>query len=50
MQSFTFHIPTEIIFGKSEEEKAGSLLKKYGGTKIFVVYGGGSVVKSGLLD
>jgi len=50
MQSFVFHAPTEIIFGKGEEEKAGELIKKYGGTRVFVVYGGGSVVKSGLLD
>ena len=50
MQSFTFHSPTEIIFGKGEETNTGTLAKKYGGNKIFVVYGGGSVVKSGLLD
>ena len=50
MLSFAFHTPTEIIFGKNEEEKTGQLVKKYGGTKIFVVYGGGSVVKSGLLN
>ena len=50
MQSFVFHAPTEIVFGKGEEVKAGSLIKKYGGKKVFVVYGGGSVVKSGLLD
>jgi len=49
MQSFAFHSPTEIIFGKNEEEKTGTLVKKYGGTKVFIVYGGGSVVKSGLL-
>ena len=49
MQSFVFHTPTEIIFGKNSEEKTAQLVKKYGGTKIFIVYGGGSVVKSGLL-
>ena len=49
MQSFTFHSPTEIAFGKNEEAKTGQLVKKYGGTKVFVVYGGGSAVKSGLL-
>ena len=49
MKSFMFHTPTEIIFGKGEEEKTGQLVRKYGGTKVFVVYGGGSVVKSGLL-
>ena len=49
MLSFVFHAPTEIIFGKNEEEKTGLLVKKYGGTKVVIVYGGGSVVKSGLL-
>ena len=49
MQSFVFYSPTEIIFGKNSEEKTGQLVKKYGGSKVFVVYGGGSVVKSGLL-
>ncbi|MCL2816690.1 MAG: iron-containing alcohol dehydrogenase [Oscillospiraceae bacterium] len=49
MQSFVFHTPTEIVFGKSEEKRTGQLVRKYGGTKIFVVYGGGSVIKSGLL-
>ena len=49
MQSFIFHSPTEIAFGKAAEDKTGQLVKKYGGTKTLVVYGGGSVVKSGLL-
>jgi hypothetical protein len=49
MQSFVFHAPTEIIFGKNEEEKTARLIKKYGGTRVFIVYGGGSVVNSGLL-
>ena len=49
MQSFIFHTPTEIIFGKGEEQKTARLVKKYGGSKVFIVYGGGSVVKSGLL-
>ena len=49
MQSFSFHTPTEIIFGKGEEKKTAQLVKKYGGTKVFTVYGGGSAEKSGLL-
>jgi alcohol dehydrogenase YqhD (iron-dependent ADH family) len=49
MRSFTFYTPTEIVFGKDEELKTGQLIRKNGGTKVFVVYGGGSVVKSGLL-
>jgi len=49
MQAFTHHTPTEIMFGRSTEEQVGALIKKYGGTRVMVVYGGGSVVKSGLL-
>lgn len=49
MQSFTFYAATEIVFGKNEEEKAGQLVRKHGGSKVVVVYGGGSVEKSGLL-
>ena len=49
MQSFVYHAPTEVAFGKGEEAKTGQLAKKYGGTRVFIVYGGGSVVKSGLL-
>jgi len=49
MQSFIFHSPTEIAFGKNSEEKTGQLIKKYGGTKALIVYGGGSAVKSGLI-
>ncbi|MCL2813976.1 MAG: iron-containing alcohol dehydrogenase [Oscillospiraceae bacterium] len=49
MQSFIFHAPTEIVFGKKAEEKTGQLIRKYKGTKVFVVYGGASAQKSGLL-
>jgi hypothetical protein len=49
MQSFTFHTPTEIIFGKDAEAQVSALVKKHGGSRVFIVYGGGSVVKSGLL-
>ena len=49
MQAFTFHTPTEIVFGKNAEDQTGKLVRKYGASKVLVVYGGGSVVKSGLL-
>jgi alcohol dehydrogenase YqhD (iron-dependent ADH family) len=49
MQSFTFCAPTEIVFGKGAEDKLAAMIKKHGGTRVFLVYGGGSVVKSGLL-
>ncbi|MDP4090190.1 MAG: iron-containing alcohol dehydrogenase, partial [Bacillota bacterium] len=49
MQSFIFHSPTEVAFGKDAELKAAEEIKKFGGSRVLIVYGGGSVVKSGLL-
>ena len=49
MQDFRFHTPTEVIFGKNSVEQIGSISRKYG-SKALLVYGGGSVVKSGLLS
>jgi len=50
MQSFEYHCPTEIVFGKGAELKTADKIKKYGGTKVLVVYGSGSVVRSGVLQ
>ena len=50
MKDFNYYAPTEVIFGEQSEEKVGCLVKKYGGHKVLVHYGGGSVKKSGLLD
>ena len=48
--NFTFHMYTEDVFGKETENRVGELVKKYGGSKAMIVYGGGSVKKSGLYD
>lgn len=50
MNNFQFYSPTEFIFGKDTENNCGQMVKKYGGTKVLVHYGSGSVVRSGLLD
>ena len=50
MINFTFYSPTEFVFGKNTETGAGQLAKLYGATKVLIVYGGGSAVRSGLLD
>lgn len=50
MENFTFYSPTYFVFGKESEEQAGKMVKKFGGTKVLIHYGGGSVVRSGLLD
>ncbi|MDE7312642.1 MAG: iron-containing alcohol dehydrogenase [Eubacterium sp.] len=48
---FPFHYctPTNIIFGKETESHAGALLKRTGCKKVLIHYGGGSVLRSGLL-
>ncbi|MBP5383981.1 MAG: iron-containing alcohol dehydrogenase [Lachnospiraceae bacterium] len=50
MENFTFYAPTYFAFGKDSESKAGELVERFGGTKVLLHYGGGSVVRSGLLD
>lgn len=49
MQSFTFHCPTEVVFGRGAEDQVPEKLKEHGAKRILIVYGGGSVVRSGLL-
>ncbi len=49
MKAFTYHCPTEIIFGKNSEYKIARYVRKYGGTRVFLVYGRKSAVKSGLI-
>ena len=48
--NFDFYSPTYFAFGKDREQDAGALVKRFGGTKVLLHYGGGSVVRSGLLD
>ena len=50
MDNFTFYSPTYFVFGKKSEEQTGACVKRYGGSKVLIHYGGGSVVRSGLLD
>lgn len=50
MIDFTFYSPTEFVFGKDTENKTGQLARQYGAKKVLIIYGGGSAVKSRLLD
>ena len=50
MKDFNYYAPTEVAFGEHSEEQVAPLVKKYGGTKVLVHYGGQSAVRSGLLD
>lgn len=49
MNNFTFHIPTDIRFGKDQIQCLLEELKKYG-KNVLLVYGGGSIKRSGLYD
>lgn len=50
MWNFEYYTPTRIVFGKDTENQAGQLVAQFGGKKALIHYGGGSVVKSGLLE
>ncbi len=50
MDNFHFYSPTYFAFGKDGENQTGSLVKRFGGSKVLIHYGGGSVIRSGLLD
>ena len=49
MKSFIYDIPTKVYFGKGQIENLGIEVKNYG-TRALLVYGGGSIKKSGLYD
>lgn len=49
MQDFDLYLPTHIVFGKGCVNELGKLVAGKG-ERVLITYGGGSVVKSGLLD
>ena len=50
MNNFQFCSPTEFVFGRGTENEAGTYVRKHGGTKVLLHYGGGSAVRSGLIE
>ncbi|MDH4403696.1 MAG: iron-containing alcohol dehydrogenase [Flavobacterium sp.] len=48
MLNFELYNPTNLIFGKGQIEKLGSLVPK--NSKILLAYGGGSIFKNGVYD
>jgi alcohol dehydrogenase YqhD (iron-dependent ADH family) len=50
MFGFNYFTPTKVVFGKNTEEKVADLIREFGGRKVLIHYGGGSVVRSGLLQ
>ncbi|MCA0754735.1 iron-containing alcohol dehydrogenase [Paenibacillus sp. N4] len=49
MNSFQFVNPTRIVFGEGTADQAGALTSQYGKT-VLLVYGSGSIKKTGLYD
>lgn len=49
MQNFFYSIPTQVEFGKGAIAKLPEFVKKYG-NRVLIVYGGGSIKRSGLYD
>lgn len=50
MNNFTFYAPTYFDFGKEAETHVADLIKQFGGTKVLLHYGSGSIKKNGLYD
>lgn len=50
MEKFNFHSPTYFAFGKERELEVGDLVRRFGGNKVLLHYGGNSAKRSGLLD
>lgn len=50
MENFNFYSPTYFAFGKGKEQEVGKLVKRFGGSKVLIHYGGGSVKRNGVFD
>lgn len=50
MNDFTFYSPTLFAFGKEAEKEVGKLVRRFGGSKVMLLYGGGSIWKNGVYD
>jgi alcohol dehydrogenase YqhD (iron-dependent ADH family) len=50
MENFVFSIPTTVFFGKGQIQNLGPSVKNFGGSKVLLAYGGGSIKKNGIYD
>ena len=49
MFDFKYYTPTKVVFGRNTELQVADLIREFGGKKVLIHYGGGSVVRTGLL-
>lgn len=50
MENFEFYSPTRFVFGRGAESKVGDLVRKCGGTRVLLHFGGGSIRTNGIYD
>ena len=50
MKNFQYYAPTQVVFGRDTENQTPALIKRYGGKKVLLHYGGQSAERSGLLQ
>lgn len=48
--NFDFCLYTDVAFGRGAEKRIAEKLRQHGGSRVLLVYGGGSVKRSGLYD
>lgn len=48
MLDFEYYAPTKVFFGKGRETQVGKIISDYGFKKVLLIYGKGSIKKSGL--
>ena len=47
MNKFNYYTPTKIYFGEGRVKELGDILKSYNIDKLLLIYGSGSIKKSG---
>ncbi len=50
MENFTFYAPTFFDFGGDSAQNTGTLVRRFGGKKVLLHYGGGSVKRNGVYE
>lgn len=50
MNDFMFYSPTQFVLGRGVTERVGDMVTQYGGKRVLIVYGSGSVLRNGLLQ
>jgi alcohol dehydrogenase YqhD (iron-dependent ADH family) len=50
MDNFIYTIPTRAYFGKGQIENLASAIKEFGGSRVLLAYGGGSIKRNGIYD